>query len=126
MSGATAPQGGAVQLWLQITLAFVTLFNVACAWLVYRLVSESLPMKKAMRDLKATTANLESNFDALLESHARLRSRAGMRELRAREQTPRVETKAEARARIFGNKSGPAAARALMGLEDAGSPIRSA
>jgi hypothetical protein len=55
---------------------------------------------------------LELNFDSLLDSHKRLRSRAGMRELRAREEpVSKHETKAEVRARVFGNKSGPAFAR---------------
>jgi hypothetical protein len=74
--------------------------------------SVSSHFKKRLRALEQTTADLELNFDSLLDSHKRLRSRAGMRELRAREEpVSKHETKAEIRARIFGNKSGPAFAR---------------
>lgn len=76
-------------------------------------------------------SDLTSNFESLLDSHKRLRSRAGMRELRdrrivEREAVSKHETKEEARKRIFGTKSGPAAARMLMGLDDGDSSIRSA
>jgi regulator of replication initiation timing len=69
----------------------------------------SSQMRKRMSDLELMMSDLESSFQSLLESHKRLRSRAGMRELRERVSEP--ETKEQARARIFGNKAGPAFAK---------------
>jgi hypothetical protein len=73
-------------------------------------------MKKRLRELEQTTADLELNFDSLLASHKALRSRAGMRELRAREKEPGPENKAEIRARLFGNAAGPAFAKRMLEL----------
>jgi hypothetical protein len=103
-------------LWAQITLTSATLFNVACAWLVWRLASASSRTTKRLRDLEQTTADLELSFDSLLESHKKLRSRAGMRELRAREDALAVETKAQVRARLFGSAAGPAFAKIQQSL----------
>jgi hypothetical protein len=69
-------------------------------------------MTKRMNDLEVAMADLQSSFQSLIESHKRLRSRTGMRELREREQEP--ETKAQARARIFGHKAGPDFARTQL------------
>jgi len=106
-----------VSLWVLITLACVTLFNAGCAVVCSRSVFVSLRTKKRVRDLETTTADLESSFDSLLESHKRLRSRTGMRELRARDDDKPVETKADARRRIFGTAAGPAFAAKQVALE---------
>jgi hypothetical protein len=101
--------------WEHITLTCVLSALASFAGVRWGRVSASSQIKKRMRDLEATTADLESSFESLLASHRVLRSRAGMRELRAREkETDRRETKAEVRARVFGNKSGPAFARAQL------------
>jgi hypothetical protein len=62
------------------------------------------------------TADLTSSFESLLESHKRLRSRAGMREIRARESAPQVETKTDVRRRLFAGASGPSFAKAQIEL----------
>jgi len=98
-------------LWVLITLICVTWFNVLCVYVAWRLASASSRTMKRLRDLETTQADLESSFDSLLESHKRLRSRAGMRELRARDEPPAVETKAQVRARVFGTTAGPAFAK---------------
>jgi hypothetical protein len=67
--------------------------------------------QKRLNDCERMTADLESSFQSLMESHKRLRSRIGMRDLREREEPARKETKLEARRRIFGNASGPAFAK---------------
>ena len=72
---------------------------------------------KRLRDLEQTTADLNSSFDSLLDSHKRLRSRAGMRELREREQEPVRETKEQARARVFGREAGPGFAKRQLEIE---------
>jgi len=83
----------------------------------FRSVSEFSRMRKLLRDTQRTVADLESSFDALMESHKRLRSRAGMREYRDREMGAKaLETKADARRRIFGSAMGPAAAKIVQGM----------
>ena len=103
---------------LSLQIILICLLSVAAGYAgaALRRVSGFSSIKKQLRELQQTTADLELNFDSLLDSHKRLRSRAGMRELRAREQEPvsKRETKAEARARIFGNKSGPDFAKAQL------------
>jgi hypothetical protein len=95
--------------WPQIILTCVISLLAGYAGAAFKSVSGSSRTRKALRDIQTTVADLESSFDSLLESHKRLRSRAGMRELREKPAGP--ESKADARARIFGNKSGPAFAR---------------
>jgi len=107
--------------WAQITWLSLTLLNVVCAIACWRLASRSSRITKRMRDLETTTADLESSFDSLLESHKRLRSRAGMREIRERESHPKVETKAEIRRRLFGAAAGPAFAKIQQGIGNADS-----
>lgn len=97
--------------WLHITLICAASGLAGYVGARYRPVSEFLRIKKRMRDLEQTQADLESSFESLLASHKTLRSRAGMRELRARESAPGHETKEQARARIFGTKAGPAFAK---------------
>lgn len=82
---------------LQITLTCVTLLAATLAWLVWRRVFASLRVLKRLNDLDQTTADLQSSFESLMDSHKRLRSRTGMRELREE----RKETKAEILARVF-------------------------
>ncbi len=45
----------------------------------------SSQLRKRIRTVESSFADLESSFESLLESHKRLRSRAGMRELRSRQ-----------------------------------------
>jgi len=97
-----------VLLWLQITLPCVTLLAAGLVWAASRRVSVSSRLTKRMNDLEVTIGDLQSSFESLLESHKRLRSRAGMRELREREVEPERETKAAVRKRLFGVAAGPA------------------
>jgi hypothetical protein len=93
----------------------VTLLAAGCAWAAYKQAFVSSRMKKRMNELEIAHTDLESSFQSLLESHGRLRSRAGMREIRAKDAKP--ETKEEARARIFGNATGPAFAKKQLAAE---------
>ncbi len=80
-------------------------------------------LQKRMNELERMTSDLESSFGSLMESHKRLRSRTGMRELReTRSQEP--ETKAQVRRRLFGMAAGPAFAKIQAGL-NANHPDRS-
>ena len=76
---------------------------------------ESSPPMKRLRDLEASIPELSQQMDSLLASHKRLRSREGMAAMRER-RSAKPETKAEARARIFGAAAGPAFARIQQGL----------
>lgn len=73
-------------------------------------------LTKRVNDCEALTADLQSSFGSLLESHKRLRSRTGMRELREREEAPERESKAQVRRRLFGIAAGPAFAKIQAGL----------
>lgn len=95
-------------VWLQITLACVTLLAAVFVLAASRRVSVSLRLTKRINDLDVTMSDLQSTFVSLLESHKRLRSRAGMREIRDRDSEPVVEDKKTARRRIFGAAAGPA------------------
>lgn len=95
-------------LWLQITLTCVTSLAAVSVWVVCRRVSVSSRLTKRMNDLETTMSDLQSSFESLLESHKRLRSRTGMRELR---EQPKQESKADIRRRLFGVASGPDFAR---------------
>lgn len=92
--------------------------SVAC-WRAFA----SSPTLKWRRDMEQQISDLNSNFESLLDSHKRLRSRQGMQELRARRSGAKtVETKAELLARLgLAGKSGPDFARAqlrLVGADD--------
>lgn len=87
----------------------------------------SLPRKR-MLEMQNEIGELTCAIDAMAESMKRLRSREGMRELRdaraaARAAPPQPvpvserETKAQARARIFGPKGGPDFAKRQLELE---------
>jgi hypothetical protein len=101
-------------LWLQIMLTLVPLCVAVYVGHVSRQVLDALRRTKRINDLEVTMSDLQSSFTSLLESHKRLRSRTGMRELR--DETKRVETKADARRRIFGTAMGPQAAKIVQGL----------
>jgi hypothetical protein len=86
--------------------------------------SRSNLSRKRLDDLERTMADLESSFRSLMESHKRLRSRTGMRELRE-ERNQEPETKLQVRRRVFGNAAGPAFAQIQARL-NANHPDRSA
>lgn len=71
-----------------------------------------------MRDAQIEIGELTSTVESLTESHKRLRSREGMRDLRARRSAPKgPETKAELLQRLgMAGKSGPEFARAQLEL----------
>lgn len=71
-----------------------------------------------MRDVQIEIGELTSTVESLTESHKRLRSREGMRDLRARRAgPPRPETKAELLQRLgLAGKAGPDFARAQLSL----------
>lgn len=71
-----------MQLLQQITLGVAILSLVTSAVALWRPALRSSSQLKRVRNLELTIADLQSNFDALMESHKRLRSRTGMRELR--------------------------------------------
>jgi hypothetical protein len=104
---------------LQITMVCLGFLLASYVGSYLGRVFASSRLLKRMRDLEQAHADLDSSFESLLASHKVLRSRAGMRELRAREAEPvsKRETKDQARARIFGNKSGPDFARVQMSDE---------
>jgi len=110
-------------MWALTIEILCTLLAVICAGVCLRLASRSARMQKRMRDVESEMSELNLSFETLLESHKRLRSRAGMRELRAREAPVAVESKADVRRRLFGGATGPAFAKAQI---DASRSIRSA
>jgi hypothetical protein len=101
-------------LTIQICAALLSVLSAAVAW---KQVSVSSRTLKRLRDLETTAADLNSSFDSLMESHKRLRSRTGMREIREREEQPKHETKEQARARVFGREAGPGFARRQLEIE---------
>lgn len=94
--------------WLVFIQICLALWAAGCAVACYRAVSVYSRLKKRVYDVERETSDLTSAFESLLESHKRLRSRAGMRELRSREAEPGPETKAQVRKRLFGVAAGPA------------------
>lgn len=93
------------------------LLSATCAIACWRLASESYLLLKRRRELEALTAELNSNFENLLESHKRLRSREGMRTLREKRTSTAVETKAQLLQRLgLAGKAGPDFARAQLQL----------
>jgi hypothetical protein len=103
-------------VWLQITLTCATLLAAGLVYAAWKRVSVSSRQTKRLNDLDLTIADLQSSFESLLESHKRLRSRAGMRELREREAQPGPESKAQIRKRLFGVAAGPAFAARQVSL----------
>jgi hypothetical protein len=112
-------------VWLLIMQICLTLLAAACAVVASRPGSASLRTLKRQRELEVTMSDLQSSFEALLESHKRLRSRTGMRELRARDEEQPVEDKKAIRRRLFGALAGPAFAARQASL-DADRKIRGA
>lgn len=110
---------GRPALWLLITTIFCTLLAVVCAIVSWQQASRCSRTTKRLRDVELETSELTLAFESLLESHKRLRSRAGMRELRAREEAPPVESKADARRRLFAGASGPAFAKKQLQIASA-------
>jgi len=109
-------------------LALITLICslsacAACAFVAWNRASECCQLAKRMRALEPQIADLRSEFEALLESHKKLRSRIGMRELRERRaggETEKAETKAELRARLgLVGASGPAFTMKQLEIERA-------
>jgi hypothetical protein len=111
--------------WLQITLICALSLLAGYAGAYLRSVSVSSSTRKRMHSLEIAMSDLTSSFESLLESHKRLRSRAGMRELRARDEPEPVEDKKAIRRRLFGALAGPAFA-ARQATLDADRKIRSA
>lgn len=109
--------------WQLAIFLCLTAVNAAFAAVSWRAASGFSALRKQMREARAEIADLNSSVDALTESHKRLRSREGMRDLRARraaeQEAPRPahETKAQARARIFGAAAGPEFAQRQLGIE---------
>lgn len=95
----------ALLLTIQICL---TLLAAGCAVAAYKRGSVSSRSLKRLNELEVMVSDLQSTFESLLESHKRLRSRAGMRELREREAEPGPESKSAIRKRLFGVAAGPA------------------
>lgn len=98
-------------MWALVMAICSALLSAGCALACWRLASESYLLRKRRHDLEASIAELNSNFENLVESHKRLRSREGMRNLRETRASTQAETKAQARARIFGAAAGPDFAR---------------
>ena len=75
----------AVQFALLLsTMGFLTSAGAISVAVYSRRAFGSLRVTKRQVDLEAQIADLQSSFDDLFESHKRLRSKEGMRELRDR------------------------------------------
>lgn len=111
---------------LVIILSLISLAALCVSVLSLRASGSSLPLKRC-RDLEAQIADLNSSFDALMDSHKRLRSRSGMRELREKDQQregeppPPGASKEEVRAYYgLSGKVGPDWARQQMSIAKRG------
>jgi len=93
---------------LQVMIAGISCLAAVYAARSSRLASDASSGLKRLREVERQISDLQSNFDSLMESHKRLRSRVGMRQLRDEKEIPIRETKAQARARVFGSAAGPA------------------
>jgi len=108
-----------------LSLCLCAISVVAC----WRAASACALPRKQMRDMQNEIGELNSAIDNFELSLKRLRSREGMAELRlaraAARGTPPAgdqvqpvkETKAQARARIFGGKSGPDFAKQQLDMQ---------
>lgn len=101
-----------------IILILSTCLCAACAAVCLRAASASARLRKQMRDLHIEIGELTSTVETLTDSHKRLRSREGMRDLRARRGEPKgPESKAELLRRLgLAGKVGPDFARAQLSL----------
>lgn len=100
-----------------LTLICIASLCVACAFVSWRAASGSARLRKQMRDVQIEIGELTSTVESLTESHKRLRSREGMRDLRARRAAPERETKAQLLQRLgLAGKAGPDFARAQLNI----------
>lgn len=109
--------------WALLILILSLSACAGCAAISWRAASRCAPLRKQTLAHAREIGDLTSEIEALTEAHKRLRSREGMRDLRAARRAaaapdaavvPVKETKAQARARIFGATTGPAFARAQL------------
>lgn len=103
---------------LLTTMVCLTLLSAICAAVAWKQASTFYRLRKRVHELELSTADLNSTVENLLDSHKRLRSREGMKELRERRSAPKsAETKAELLQRLgLAGKSGPAFAAAQLSL----------
>lgn len=103
---------------LLITMILSTLLCASCAAVAWKQASTCYRLRKRVHELELSTADLNSTLENLLDSHKRLRSREGMKELRARRSGQKtVETKAELLQRLgLAGKAGPDFARAQLSI----------
>lgn len=110
--------------WFAVSVAsiamLVALWAVLFASNCWRRVSASTISPKTFREMQIAQADLQSSMQDLLASHARLRSRVGMRELREKRAAEDMDQDAEPVAIGRGDKAtlrrklglfGPEAAR---------------
>lgn len=107
-----------------VILTLSTFLCVGSAAVCLRVASESARLRKLTRDAHIEIGELTSQVETLTESHKRLRSREGMRELRERRgKKNQPETKAELLQRLgLAGKAGPDFARAQLSLVNANDP----
>lgn len=101
-----------------VTLILLTCTCVACAVVCWRAASASARLRKQVREAHIEIGELTSTVETLTESHKRLRSREGMRDLRERRKARSgPETKAELLQRLgLAGKAGPDFAKAQLEL----------
>jgi len=110
--------------WFAVSVASIAMLVALSAVLYasnsWRRVSASTISPKTFREMQIAQADLQSSMQDLLASHARLRSRVGMRELRERRAAEDMDQDAEPSGPIRGDKAtlrrklglfGPEAAR---------------
>ena len=112
--------------WFAVSVASIamlaSLLAVLYALNCWRRVSASTISPKTFREMQIAQADLQSSMQDLLASHARLRSRVGMRELREKRAAEDMDQEGsdDARAPLAGSKAtlrrklglfGPEAAR---------------
>lgn len=114
--------------WLPIIAICAGSLIAAFAGAFFGRVFASSQLRKRIRNVESSFADLESSFESLLESHKRLRSRAGMRELRSRRGVsdgsappPEGASKAELR-RFYGIAAVQPAAQRSLQLGDVSRP----
>lgn len=118
MNAPTVTATGAAMLGLVLIIAsWLTWRCARYAADCLRLASEFSALRKRLREIEPEIAELSSQYDSLLESHKRLRSREGMRSLRQTRGSTAAETKAQLLQRLgLAGKAGPEFARAQLNL----------
>jgi len=103
---------------LLLTLISLALLCVVCAVVSWRAASGCYRLRKQMRETAIEIGELSSAVETLTESHKRLRSREGMRDLRERRKAPPAEeTKGQLLQRLgLAGKAGPDFARAQLSI----------